>query len=270
MKLEDRELESQLTCSAPYGRNKYYFNKTINIHDETLNEYLLESKYRMSRVLGGIWVYLEDEEDLDLIECIRSQSTRFSISSTKLIESNDVDKFIKLFKKLLNKESEFNQSTKHPILEMYSLMNEFYDKYFEGFRNGTLIEKKEKEIEESITNDIESEEADVHAVEGKVKYYFIKKYERNPQNRILAIKKHGLNCYVCDFNFGKVYGKLGEGFIEVHHIVPLSSLNEEVVVNPETDLVPLCANCHRMIHKGKGKVLSVDELKQIVKSRRLD
>ena len=124
---------------------------------------------------------------------------------------------------------------------------------------------KEKEFEESVASDIVSEEADVNIVEGKVKYYFLKKYERDSRNRMLAIKKHGLNCYVCDFNFCKVYGKLGEDFIEVHHIVPLSSRNEEVVVNHETDLVPLCANCHRMIHRSKEKVMSVEELKQIIK-----
>jgi len=126
----------------------------------------------------------------------------------------------------------------------------------------------DEEIEESVASDIESEETDVNAVEGKEKYYFIKKYERNPRNRAVAIKIRGLNCYACGFNFQEVYGELGKGFIEVHHVVPLSSLKEEVVVNPETDLVPLCANCHRMIHRKKEEILSVDELKELIMKKK--
>lgn len=73
-----------------------------------------------------------------------------------------------------------------------------------------------------------------------------------------------MNCYACGFNFEKVYGERGKEFIEVHHIKPLSTLDEEIEVNPKTDLVPLCANCHRMIHRRKDEILSMDELKEII------
>jgi len=61
-----------------------------------------------------------------------------------------------------------------------------------------------------------------------------------------------------------VYGELGKGFIEIHHIKPLYSLNEEVEVNPQTDLLPLCPNCHRMIHRKRDKIMSVEELRKII------
>lgn len=101
-------------------------------------------------------------------------------------------------------------------------------------------------------------------LEGRAITYFTTKYERNPKNRKAAIKIHGLRCKVCGFDFQERYGILGEGFIEIHHVKPLSSLNEVVEINPETDLRPVCSNCHRMIHRIKGKVYSLEELKSII------
>ena len=98
--------------------------------------------------------------------------------------------------------------------------------------------------------------------EGRIIERYVTKYERNPKNRAAAIKIHGYSCAVCGFNFAEVYGELGRDFIEVHHVKPLYSLNEEVIINPETDLVCLCANCHRMIHKKRGTIMTVEELKQ--------
>ncbi|HBG0059928.1 TPA: HNH endonuclease [Clostridioides difficile] len=80
-----------------------------------------------------------------------------------------------------------------------------------------------------------------------------------------AIKYHGTKCIVCGFDFEKTYGDRGKGYIEIHHIKPLSSVGEESNINPKTDLVPICSNCHRMIHRKKDNVLSIDDLKQIIK-----
>ena len=72
---------------------------------------------------------------------------------------------------------------------------------------------------------------------------------------------------VCDFDFEDVYGELGKDFIEVHHTKPLSSLDQETIVNPQEDLVCLCSNCHIMIHRRRDKILSVDELKEIMEKQ---
>ena len=40
---------------------------------------------------------------------------------------------------------------------------------------------------------------------------------------------------------------------------------KEVEVNPETDLIVLCANCHRMVHRKKGMTLTIEELKEKIK-----
>ena len=69
---------------------------------------------------------------------------------------------------------------------------------------------------------------------------------------------------VCDFDFEEAYGELGKDFIEVHHTKPLYSLEEKMEINPEEDLVCLCSNCHRMIHRRRDKILTVEELKEIM------
>ena len=88
--------------------------------------------------------------------------------------------------------------------------------------------------------------------------------ERDPQNRLDAIRIHGHQCTVCGFDFGQVYGDWGDGYIEVHHLTPLADVDGEHEVNSETDLAPVCANCHRMIHRRRGKTLSIGELRKII------
>ena len=59
--------------------------------------------------------------------------------------------------------------------------------------------------------------------------------------------------------------RLRKDYIErVPHVVPLSSIDEEVTVNPRTDLIVLCSNCHRMVHRRKNQVLTLDELIKII------
>ena len=94
------------------------------------------------------------------------------------------------------------------------------------------------------------------------KEYFITRYESIPRNREDAIAAHGFQCMACGMSFTKTYGSIGRNFIEVHHIVPLTSPDQEVEINPQTDLVCLCANCHRIIHRRKNAIMSVEELQQ--------
>jgi predicted HNH restriction endonuclease len=62
---------------------------------------------------------------------------------------------------------------------------------------------------------------------------------------------HGrLFCEVpgCGFDFEIMYGHLGRGFAEVHHLRPLAELDGPIST-ALTDLAVVCANCHRMIHR---------------------
>jgi putative restriction endonuclease len=101
-------------------------------------------------------------------------------------------------------------------------------------------------------------------VEGGRSSYLGTKYERDLMLRKQAIKIHGEACNVCGFDFGVAYGEHGKGFVHVHHVTPISAFGGKKQVNPKTDLVTLCANCHAAIHRQHGCTLSVEELKKIL------
>lgn len=96
--------------------------------------------------------------------------------------------------------------------------------------------------------------------EGKIREITIKTYDRNPIARQVCIEHHGYNCAVCGFNFGQVYGDFGKNYIEVHHLRQIADIGEEYEIKPIEDLRPVCANCHRMLHKERPP-LAIEELK---------
>jgi predicted HNH restriction endonuclease len=100
--------------------------------------------------------------------------------------------------------------------------------------------------------------------EGKVIQVYVNKYERNQRARIECIEALGDKCYACGFDFEQTYGDVAKGFIHVHHIKPLSEIKEEYQVDPTNDLVPLCPNCHSVVHLTKPE-LTIAELKERLK-----
>lgn len=86
--------------------------------------------------------------------------------------------------------------------------------------------------------------------------------QRNSSLIAKAKKHYPTSCSICEFDFGKTYGPHGEGFIEMHHLSPISKGERKSRIK---DLKPVCANCHRMLHRGK-EVLSIEELKEIYKN----
>ena len=105
---------------------------------------------------------------------------------------------------------------------------------------------------------VEMENTPIH-VEGKVYESHSVGFERNLKAREECLRHYGCKCSVCGFDFEKEYGEIGRGFIEVHHIVPLSTIREEYVVDPIRDLRPLCSNCHSMVHR-REPVIELEEL----------
>ena len=93
------------------------------------------------------------------------------------------------------------------------------------------------------------------------------RYERSQLNRAACIDFHGVKCQVCGFDFESYYGPVGEGYIEVHHVESLARLAPGTVLNPISDLVPLCSNCHSMAHQRRPIPYSVNELKEMITAR---
>jgi len=99
--------------------------------------------------------------------------------------------------------------------------------------------------------------------EGSVKAILINQYERDPKARKACLDLHGYDCKVCGFNFLETYGERGRDFVHVHHIVPLATIGKSYKVNPAKDLVPVCPNCHAMLHRG-GDLIEVEALKNML------
>lgn len=98
-------------------------------------------------------------------------------------------------------------------------------------------------------------------IEGKVRQVLVNIYERNRDARTKCISHYGTTCSVCDFDFGRIYGKLGKGFIHVHHLKEVSSIGEEYKINPIEDLRPVCPNCHAMLHTSRPS-LTIEALRK--------
>jgi 5-methylcytosine-specific restriction endonuclease McrA len=103
--------------------------------------------------------------------------------------------------------------------------------------------------------------------EGSIVQVWVNRYERDPNARKACLAHHKAICKVCGFDFERVYGKIGKDFIHVHHLVPMNMRVSEkpYTLDPMNDLVPVCPNCHAMLHK-KNPPYSIDELRTIIKS----
>jgi predicted HNH restriction endonuclease len=93
--------------------------------------------------------------------------------------------------------------------------------------------------------------------------------ERNTKAREKCLSKKGHSCAVCGFNFFTTFGELGMGFIHVHHCEDLALRTEERSTDPEKELVPVCPNCHAMLHKGAKPCRSIEELKSIIETQKV-
>jgi hypothetical protein len=107
------------------------------------------------------------------------------------------------------------------------------------------------------------DEIDGEHHEGRSLEVRVNRFERDPEARKKCIKHYGASCQVCGLDFKDSYGAIGDGFIHVHHLVPLASIGKEYVVKPVEDLRPVCPNCHAMLHK-RIPPLSIEELRSMM------
>jgi hypothetical protein len=101
---------------------------------------------------------------------------------------------------------------------------------------------------------------DNNLFEGTKKQIIVNAYERSSQE---CINEYGYKCAICEFDFEEKYGEIGKNFIHVHHIKPLSEIDEKYKINPIEDLRPVCPNCHAMLHKRKP-AYSIKEIKNLI------
>lgn len=117
-----------------------------------------------------------------------------------------------------------------------------------------------------------AENVEPTAIEGNSVLAKHMRYERN-STFIQKIKKQALaenkmlNCQICGFSFFEKYGEIGEGFIEAHHNNPLSERDGKTKTRRE-DIILVCSNCHRMLHRG-NPTFEIEELKQKINNNAL-
>lgn len=105
--------------------------------------------------------------------------------------------------------------------------------------------------------------------EGAVRRAQADVYERNMIARARCIEHYGPECAVCRINFEKVYGRLAEGFIHVHHLRPMNSIGHRYEVDPIADLRPVCPNCHAVVHMADPPY-TLEEVRAFIARRRND
>lgn len=90
--------------------------------------------------------------------------------------------------------------------------------------------------------------------------------ERDDSARKKCIEHFGYSCQVCSINFEKEYGEMGKEYIHVHHRVDIAYTDGEHIIDPIKDLIPLCPNCHAMVHTDKP-AMSIKKLKMTYETR---
>jgi 5-methylcytosine-specific restriction protein A len=113
-----------------------------------------------------------------------------------------------------------------------------------------------------------AKELDINEVliEGASKAISVNVFERNASARSKCLAHYGYKCIVCAFDFEEFYGSMGQNFIHVHHIVSLSETSREYELDPIKDLVPVCPNCHAMIHRTRP-ILTITQIKEHLKAK---
>lgn len=209
----------------------YLFLQNNNLKPRTCQSYVNAIKNKISN-------YLQKEKILD------HNRTLFHIKDPALLF--EIQQYFEL--------SESFQKSNTIGHNMYSCALDYYIQFIHSCtkNNPSSIIKEKNEL--------------ILRTEGGRRVVVSTRIERNAELRNAAIALHGTTCAGCGFNFGHTYGTYGEGYIEIHHVHPLAAESQRIKTSVETDLIPLCANCHCMVHRQKDRVLSLDELRMILQS----
>lgn len=186
-------------------------------------------------------------------EVVRGFSVKPRSSWEKQLDADDIElegiEYPMRQTQFLNDEEGVELAIRTILVDVYELVT-------------NIDSRSSKPIHVLFPDEVDPLDARLH--EGAVKSVTVNRYERQKKARDACIAHHGAQCAVCGFDFEKTYGQIGSGFIHVHHRIDLSLVGEHYVVDPVKDLVPVCPNCHAMLHQRKP-AYPVEELKGRVK-----
>ena len=185
------------------------------------------------------------EEIESLVERARAKNTRVNLSidgKTKLrdIAETDWSQYALIIAKSYKNEEDSMKSLNEVLFDFMCILLLFL----------------------TIKVDWDEESHQEPRAEGGLSFEASKRYERSRVNRAICLRRYGFRCMGCGILLQEIYGPIGANVIHVHHIVPVSQMGGSYVLNPESDLIPLCPNCHNIVHR-IDPPLSIDALRDI-------
>ena len=122
-------------------------------------------------------------------------------------------------------------------------------------------------LTKGILSTIAEEVSENEYKEGSVTKVTVNRYERDRNARKACIENYGYKCSACGTDLEEMYGEVAKGFIHVHHLTLISDIKKEYQLNPITDLIPVCPNCHSILHLSRPPI-SIADLKSIIETNK--
>jgi 5-methylcytosine-specific restriction protein A len=234
-------------------KNAYEIAKKFNIGELSLNQsssFLINLGMNQSSAQGYIYTYVRMIEGKPLTRTINSTATEYYLER---IWKENGPRGLKKALSSLSQHFEYYEKTSGSAM---ASQRKVYDKY------SVLIKNQKEDV-------LFPDELDENSIytEGQIKTILVNGYERNRAARKKCIEHYGTTCQICHFNFEEMYGEIGAEYIHVHHKIDISTIGKEYSIDPLVDLIPVCPNCHSMLHM-KKPAFSVEELKNVIASRR--
>jgi len=221
---------------------KYWFDIKPDLYERKMADFLMYACGSSNRI------YVFPVDDFSIM-----------ISGASVGGVNQVPNFT-IFLDSQKLEPAGRSDRKHDIAQYYNNFAQLLDQ---------VIINDLNRADEMIFNESVSEPGQPEStLEEKLRIQYHYRIERNLQLAEAAKQIHGYTCQVCEFNYEKVYGKIGHKYIEAHHLTPLSELppNQTIKLSARDDFAVLCANCHSIIHRERKSVLSLQNLREILQT----
>lgn len=211
------------------------------------------------------------------VRSLRLKATE-SIAKRRGITHQSVnDKFIRKLRPDISRLQQFDRLLEKWLINDSDELKKILLKHAHKSKDQQLIENafyKAPEPDIVLAEEFGFDPNEMVFKEGKEKLRLHLIKERNRHLVAIAKKKWfqqstcKLRCEACNFSFVETYGTVGEGFIEAHHKVSISTINADTIVRIE-DIVPVCSNCHSMLHRHRPW-LSIEQLKKLLVRRKAD
>lgn len=238
-------------------------------------------------VLPALYViYLNKKANTTKIKEVLTDVFNPQGEDAKILAGRKDTKFSQIVRNLMGSHYESNhmsEYTKKDSSKYFSLTAEGL-KYVEdnlaflqylfknSFEYDSAIELSSKVFTSKKTKKVLIYDEDDTITEGRISTKTAIVKERSQKLRRAAIEHYTVDgkivCSVCGFDFKKIYGELGDGYIQMHHENPIYQYSDDgfetYISEAVTNMKPLCANCHCMVHRNKGRLISITELKAIM------